>query len=261
MFQTSVLASGSKGNAILIRTDKTKLLYDAGLSGKRIFEAINKLQLNQHRIAGLILSHEHSDHSKGVGVVCRNLNIPLYVTQKTFFECRAKLGNLPGGPRFFEPGKLFQIGDIVIYPFTSSHDAVDSCDFLFYKEGDNERKLGVVTDVGFPTKLMLKYLKNCSTIILESNHDMQMLMDGPYPWKLKQRVRSRHGHLSNVDAVKVVDEIMHEGLKNLILAHLSETNNTPEIAFENMNRFLTNNQYDVKLLVADQYEPTILVDI
>ncbi len=259
MFQTTVLASGSKGNAILIRTAQTKLLLDAGLSGKRILGFLDEVGLNPLHIQGIILSHEHSDHSYGVGVMCRKLNIPLYATRSTFSVCSGKLGKLPVGVHHFEPGTTFSIRDLEIHPFSSSHDAVDSCNFTFTNpEG---KKLAVVTDAGYPTKLMIEKIKCASTLILESNHDVKMLLDGPYPWDLKQRVRSRQGHLSNEQAVGVVNQVLHAEMKNLILAHLSETNNTPELARKSMEEFLSEIRHPVKLYVALQDRPTELVEV
>ncbi len=259
MFQTTVLASGSKGNAILIRTEKTKLLLDAGLSGKKIFGFIEQVRLAPQNIRGIILSHEHGDHSYGAGVVCRKLNIPLFATRPTYLACSHKIGKLPAGVQYIEPGKSFRIEDLEIHPFPSSHDAVDSCNFTFMNhEG---RKLAVVTDAGYPTKLMIERIKSASTLILESNHDVQMLLDGPYPWELKQRVRSRQGHLSNEQAVGVINQVLHPDLKNLILAHLSETNNTPEIARTTMESFLHDIRHPVKLYVALQDCPTELVEV
>ncbi len=259
MFQTTVLASGSKGNAILIRTDETKLLLDAGLSGKRIFAFIEQVNLAPQNIRGIVLSHEHSDHSFGVGVLCRKLRIPLFATKPTFHACSHKLGDLPLGVQFIEPGTSFHIGDIEVHPFSSSHDAVDSCNFTFTnREG---RKLAVVTDAGYPTKLMIERIKSSSTLILESNHDVKMLLEGPYPWELKQRVRSRQGHLSNEQAVGVINQVLHPDLNNLILAHLSETNNTPEIARKTMEDFLHEIRHPVKLYVALQDRPTQLIEV
>ncbi len=259
MFQTTVLASGSKGNAILIRTDQTKLLLDAGLSAKRLFGFIEQLRMTPGNIKGIILSHEHSDHSNGVGVLCRKLKIPLYATRPTFDACSHKVGNIPAGVHFIEPGSSIWIDDLEVHPFSSSHDAVDSCNFTFTnREG---RKLAVVTDAGYPTKLMIEKIKNASSLILESNHDVQMLLDGPYPWQLKQRVRSRQGHLSNEQAVGVLNQVLHAELKNLILAHLSETNNTPEIARKTMEDYLNEIRHPVKLFVALQDQPTELIEV
>jgi len=150
------------------------------------------------------------------------------------------------------------IGDILIHPFRSSHDAADSCNFRL--EHDH-RSLGIVMDLGYYTKLTVSTLQSINTLILESNHDIQMLMDGPYEPNLKQRIKSEHGHLSNEQAVGLLTQVIHPGLKNLVLAHLSEINNHPELAHKVMNDYLQSIRSDICLIMADQYNHTRLVDI
>ncbi len=261
MFQTSVLASGSKGNAVLIRTDETAVLLDAGVAAKKLFLAMEALGVDRQSLRAVVVSHEHSDHTRGVGAISRLLKIPIYVNSATFDRCAHRIGHLRQPVHYFETGSTFRIGDLVIHPFSSSHDAVDSCNFTFMKEEEGERKLGVATDLGFTTSLAVNKLKQCTTLVLESNHDERMLMEGPYEWSLKQRIKSIKGHLSNVQAIGVIGQVMHGGLRNLILAHLSETNNKPELAYEAMNNFLQTIRSDVRLLVAEQNQHTPLLDI
>lgn len=261
MFQTAILASGSKGNSILIRTETTKVLLDAGLSGKRISTTIQALGLQDSRLQALIVSHEHNDHVGGAGVVCRKYKIPLYITEPTYQMVAARVGKVPLGTVFFEPGRQFTIGDIKITPFSSSHDVVDSCNFTFEKVGDSTRKLAVATDLGFSSRLLLTKFRNASTIILESNHDEEMLLRGPYPFHLKQRVKSRQGHLSNEQAVGIISQVIHPGLKNLVLAHLSEQNNTPDIARQVMEFYLKAINYELNLFISLQNQPTPIMDI
>jgi len=259
MFQTAVLASGSKGNAGLVRTSRVTVLVDAGVSLKRIREAIAGLYPRPPRIDAVILSHEHSDHLLSVGAVCRADNAVLYITQPTYMVARPRLGKLPRGFTHFVPGTAFQLEDLVVEPFASQHDAVDHCNFVFHV-GD-ERKLGLATDVGFASRLLETRLTDCTTLILESNHDMKMLMEGPYPWQVKQRIRSRQGHLSNEQAVGVLTKVLHPGLRNLVLAHLSETNNAPELARKASAGFLATVRHTCNLLVAEQGGPTPLLDV
>ncbi|PKN78259.1 MAG: MBL fold metallo-hydrolase [Candidatus Cloacimonetes bacterium HGW-Cloacimonetes-1] len=261
MFQTTVIASGSKGNCVFVRTDTTAILLDAGIAVKRIFASLEQLKINPLDIQAVILSHEHSDHSQSVGSVARTLKIPLFVTQDTLQQGREKLGKLYDYVRHFRPGITFELGDIIIHPFSSSHDAIDSCNFTFHKKGIADVKLGVATDLGYPSKLSTMHLNHCTTLILESNHDIQMLMEGPYEWFLKQRVKSIQGHLSNEQAVGVISQVMHPGLKTLILAHLSETNNTPALAEQTMRNYLQTIRSDIRLLVAHQHIHTPLFDI
>lgn len=261
MFQTSVLVSGSKGNSLLVRSDETAVLLDAGVPGKTILTALDSLNVARESIKAILVSHEHSDHVKGVGVVARALGIPVFMNEDTFMSCSHRLGKLPWEPVFFETGRTLQIGDLMVHPFSASHDAADGCNFTFRRIGDEERKLGVATDLGYPSSLTVEKLKHCTTLVLESNHDLNMLMNGPYDWDLKNRVKSRHGHLSNEQAVGLISQIMHPGLDNLILAHLSETNNHPDIAYKAMKDHLDELRRDLKLLVASQYEHTPLINI
>jgi phosphoribosyl 1,2-cyclic phosphodiesterase len=261
MFQTSVLASGSKGNSILIKTESTHLLLDVGLSGKKIISLLESIDVDPQMLDAVIVSHEHSDHVSGVGVICRRFNIPLYITHLTYSVCCHGIGKLPAGVKYFETGKEFTIGDIVIKAFPSSHDVIDGSNFIFWKKGDVNRKLTVATDLGYSSNLMLHNVKESTSIILESNHDVKMLLNGPYPPHLKQRIKSRQGHLSNEQAVGVMTQVLHSGLKNLILVHLSEKNNLPELAEKIMSDFLKEVKYDLNLLVSSQYEATGLIDI
>ncbi|MCF7858759.1 MAG: MBL fold metallo-hydrolase [Candidatus Cloacimonetes bacterium] len=261
MFQTSVLASGSKGNSILIRTERTKLLIDAGLSGKKIFEFIQSIKLDINKLQGVVASHEHSDHIKGAGIICRKFNIPLFITKSTYSACKDRIGNLTSGLVFFENGSTFQIGDIIVRAFQSSHDVIDGSNFTFSKVGDKTRKLSIATDLGFSSKLMLNQLEDSTSIILESNHDIKMLLEGTYPPHLKQRIKSNQGHLSNDQAVGVVSKVVHQGLKNIILAHLSEENNLPEKAEQLMRDYLNSINHEVELIVASQYKSTKLIDV
>ncbi len=261
MLQTAVLASGSKGNCILVRTAQTTILIDAGISVKRIFAALQALNLNYENISAVVVSHEHSDHISSIGAVSRTLKIPIYITKATLTSCRNRLGNTYDRLAFFRIGESFKIRDIVIHPFYSSHDAIESCNFVFSADMYPDTKLALVTDVGFATNLLINRLQNCSTLILESNHDEKMLLDGPYDWHLKQRIRSIQGHLSNVQAVGVVSQIMHPGLRNLVLAHLSEVNNHPELALQTMKKYLEMIKSDTRLYLSDQYSHTELINV
>ncbi len=262
MFQTSVLVSGSKGNSVLVRTGETAVLLDSGVSAKTIFAALDQLGMDRNELRAVLVSHEHSDHTRGIGVLARKLKIPIFINEGTLCQCAHRIGNLPGGVQYFETGRSFSIRDLVIHPFASSHDAADSCNFTFMREGDSdERKLGVATDLGFPTVLAVNRLKHCTTLVLESNHDMHMLMEGPYDWALKQRIKSINGHLSNDQAVGVLSQVMHHGLQNLILAHLSEINNDPALALQTMQDYLQTIRSEIRLFVAGQHQHTPLLNV
>jgi phosphoribosyl 1,2-cyclic phosphodiesterase len=261
MFRTAVIASGSKGNCVLVTSDETAVLVDVGIAARRVWSALENLRFDRNRIAGILVSHEHGDHISGVGAVSRSLHVPVYITRDTYMACRHRLGNLHDRLVFITAGETFTLGDMVIHPFSSPHDAVDSCNFTISGAAFPERKLAIATDVGYQSRLLTTHLANCTTLILESNHDLQMLKDGPYDWNLKQRILSNHGHLSNLDAVGVISQVIHSGLKNLILAHLSEVNNLPDLAEQTMRSFLCSVNSDTRLLVADQYTHTDFIDI
>ncbi len=261
MFQTSVLASGSKGNSILIRTESTKILLDAGLSGRKVTNFIQSIKLDENKMDAVVISHEHSDHIRGAGIICRKFQIPLYISEATYQACYQRLGKLTAGVIHFSNGSQFTIGNIEIRAFQSSHDVVDGSNFTFKKTGDETRKLAVATDLGFSSHLMITQLKNSTSIILESNHDVNMLINGSYPPHLKQRIKSKQGHLSNKQAVDVIKKVYHSGLNNIILAHLSEENNLPAKAEKLMWQYLNEKDKNIELIVASQYESTKLIDI
>lgn len=261
MFQVGVIASGSKGNSLVVRTGRGALLLDAGLTGKKILLGLEELGVLEGEIKAVVVSHEHSDHIKGAGIISRKLEIPLYISEGTYAASAHKLGKLQSGVEFFLPGKSFEIEDIEVIPFASSHDAIESSNFVFRQAGNREGKLGVATDCGYFSRLMKERLTSCSTLVLESNHDEKMLLEGPYPWELKQRVKGRTGHLSNTQAVSVVSQIIHPGLKQLVLAHLSEENNCPQIARDCMQSYLEMIQHDLDLYVASQHSIIELLDI
>jgi len=261
MFQVGIIASGSRGNSLVIRSDKGAILVDAGLTGKRIISVLGLMGISPEELLGVVISHEHSDHISGAGIICRKLNIPLYISPDTYACSSAKIGKLNKGVFFFEHGKIFTIGDIYINPFASSHDAVESSNFIIWQAENSDAKLGIATDCGYLTRLMKERLQNCTTLILESNHDEIKLLEGPYPWHLKQRVKSRQGHLSNRQAVSVISQVIHPGLKKLILAHLSEQNNTPELAESEMKRYLSMVNHELDLYIASQHTKINLLDI
>ncbi len=261
MFQTSVLASGSKGNCILVRSDSAKILIDAGLSGIKIWNAMDSLGLIKEKVDCLFISHDHSDHVKGAGIVARKLMIPIYITEETYLRSENKLGDVDKNLKHFEVGDSIIINDLVVETFPSSHDAVDSCNFIVRQVDNDKAKLAICTDLGYSTRVTLNRIAGCTSIIIESNHDEMMLHNGPYPWDLKQRIRSNKGHLSNKQAVGVINSILHGDLRNVILAHLSEENNTPELAEKTTRDYLESVRFQGNLYIAEQYNPLPLIDI
>jgi phosphoribosyl 1,2-cyclic phosphodiesterase len=242
-----MLASGSKGNAIYISDGNTALLIDAGLSGVNIERRLASRELSPHDLQGIIVSHEHSDHIQGVGVLSRRFKLPVYISRKTA-EAASQIGK-PYDSVFFECGTTFQINNVTIHPFSTSHDASDPAGFSIQSNG---LKLGIATDLGTASSVVKQHLKGCSALILEANHDRDMLIDGPYPWPLKQRIQSRSGHLSNDTSRTLLEELVHDKLQYVILAHLSETNNTPRKAQSTFEPMLKS--AGVQLHVAAQAE-------
>lgn len=224
-----VLASGSRGNCIHISSDDTAVLLDAGLSGKEIERRMRLRGLSPENITAIVVSHEHQDHVQGVGVLSRRYRLPVFMTSGTAAAAAPQIRRIEA-PVSICCGKFFRIGSLTFTPFSTSHDAEDPCAFTVESAGI---KIGIATDLGFATTLVKEHLKECRLLILEANHDPEMLMNGPYPWPLKQRIHGRSGHLSNSDSARLLREIRHSGLEHVILAHLSQTNNTPEkAAFE-----------------------------
>ncbi|MDA8403537.1 MAG: MBL fold metallo-hydrolase [Desulfobacteraceae bacterium] len=235
------LASGSKGNSIYISNGETAILIDAGLSGIEIERRLKSRNIPITSLDAIIVSHEHADHIQGVGVLARRHNLPVYLSPQTA-TASAQLGDIPH-VRHFSCGMTFAINTLAIRPFSISHDASDPAGFTI---GSNGQKIGIATDLGIATAMVKTHLKDCRCLVLEANHDLHMLEHGPYPWPLKQRIKSRTGHLSNESSRELLMEVLHDGLSHVILGHLSETNNTPETAL----RVVTEALIDTRLTVT-----------
>jgi phosphoribosyl 1,2-cyclic phosphodiesterase len=248
-----ILASGSKGNAIFISSGDTSLLIDAGLSGIEIERRLKLRGFDPKNLDAILVSHEHSDHIQGVGVLSRRYKLPVYINSKTRKAAVSQLGNLYDFKKF-ECGSMFTLNDLSIHPFSISHDAEDPCGFTVNQNGT---KIGIATDLGIATSMVKEHLKGCTLLILEANHDEGMLINGPYPWPVKQRIKSRTGHLSNAASKTLLNELQHDGLKHVMLAHLSETNNTPQKAVNEVGQALT--RCKPRLDVASQDECGVLL--
>jgi len=224
------------------------VLVDVGLSGREIRRRLKTIGVHGENLDAIVVSHEHSDHTRGLRVLSNEFNLPVYINYDTLSSVHGK--EIKGKIREFESGNPFAIGGLSFQPFSVPHDAVDP---VGYTIKYRDLKIGIATDLGFATKLVIERLKDCDLLILESNHDEEMLKSGPYPWVLKQRVMSRQGHLSNNQAGTLIKEVYHEGLKHIILFHLSETNNRPEKAGEGVNFLFKNNKYHpIHVLLAMQ---------
>lgn len=220
-----LLASGSKGNAVYIENAGTHLLIDAGLSGKALTLRLAELGVDPSQLDALLVSHEHSDHCQGIGPLARRYDLPVVVHPETL-NALPKLGRIDQLITF-DVGQVLSIGAVTIATFPTAHDA--ACPVGYTVTGA-EGKVGLATDLGLATRLVVDQLQHCRVLIVETNHDQQMLRDGPYPWPVKQRIKSRLGHLCNEGAGELVRAVDWQGLEAIFLAHLSETNNCPDLA-------------------------------
>ncbi|SDZ65447.1 Phosphoribosyl 1,2-cyclic phosphodiesterase [Evansella caseinilytica] len=256
----SVLASGSTGNAIYVETKKQRLLVDAGLSGKKIEQCFAQIDVSPGDLNGILVTHEHSDHIKGVGILARRYSLPIYANAKTWQAMERELGEIPVDQRFhLEIGETKAFGDMDVETFGVSHDAAEPMFFTFHHGG---RKLAIVTDTGYVSERIKGVTKEANTFVFESNHDMDMLRMGKYPWNVKRRILGDEGHVSNVDAGLALADILTDTPANIYLAHLSLDNNMKELARMTVQQTLEENGYEVgkqiKLFDTDPATPTKL---
>jgi phosphoribosyl 1,2-cyclic phosphodiesterase len=275
----SVLGSGSRGNCALVSSTSTRILVDAGLSGRETFKRLRGLGERTEDISAILITHEHSDHVAGLERLATKLNVPVYLTEGTHHAWnRAVRDGLPGGVRrdkqidkdkakdkdagkapnlpkseHFFAGRSFRIGDIEVSPFTIPHDAADPVGFTFRAEGI---KIGFATDLGYMPVSVRNHLRGSTVLLIESNHDVERLRFGPYPWSVKQRVMSRVGHLSNEALAEFFSNDYDGVAEYVILAHLSEQNNHPEIARASAEQALRGRQglWNNRVLLAAQTE-------
>jgi len=238
--QIHVLASGSSGNSIYFQLGQTRLLVDAGISTRRIERSLAEIGVKAGEIDALLITHEHTDHIKGLDVLARKYQMPVYAQSKTW-EMIACRGNLPSGCRR-ELADSLDIGGVRVEPFSISHDAVDPVGFCFYHRN---YKCTVVTDLGVVTKNVEDALAYADAVVLESNHDTLMLENGPYPRFLKQRIKGASGHLSNHDAARALVSIPRKERMHVFLAHLSQQNNHPDLAENTVTGILSGHGCEV----------------
>jgi phosphoribosyl 1,2-cyclic phosphodiesterase len=257
LVRVCLLASGSKGNALFIEAGATKLVVDAGLSANELLKRLAGIGVEGAELAGILISHEHADHIRGAGTLARKLKIPVLISYPTHRESAVSFKRTQVVE--FESGYPFSFQDLLIDPFPITHDAADPVGFLIESR---EGRLGIATDLGIATRLVQEKLRDCRALVLESNHDEEMLQNGPYPWHLKQRIKSRHGHLSNNDSAALLDEIIHAGLEGVLLAHLSEVNNDPAVALQ-VTRTMLDKQSACapRLIVGCQYQASEVLTI
>ena len=260
------IASGSSGNCTYVGSECTHLLVDVGISGKRAESGLNSLGLSGRDVDGILITHEHADHVAGLGVFARKFDIPIYGTKGTLDAIRSmkQIGDI--APDLFceiRADEKFIIKDLTVNPMKISHDAAQP---VAYRISYGNKKVGICTDLGVYNDYTVDCLRGMDAVLIEANHDVNMLQVGPYPYYLKQRILSDRGHLSNENSGKLLSRILHDGLKEIILGHLSKENNLPELAYEavRLEINLGDNPYkasDFKLSVAKRDDVSRVVEI
>ncbi len=259
----SVLASGSTGNAIYIETERTSLLIDVGITGKQAEAALLEIGADPARLAAILVTHEHVDHIKGVGVLARRFNIPIYANQKTWVELNSQIGTIKEEQRqFFEVGEIREFEDLVVQSFGISHDAAEPMGFCFYH---GNKKLSVATDLGYVSSRIKETIRGADAYIFEANHDIEMLRMSQYPWNIKRRILSDVGHLSNDAAGEALCDVLDGRAERVFLAHLSKENNMMELARLTVKNILEEKGLkvgdDVHLRETFPHRPTRLEEV
>ncbi len=258
------IASGSSGNCIYAGTDDCHLLLDAGISGKRIEAGLNEIGLKTSEMDGVMITHEHSDHIKSLGVIARRYGLPMYATQGTidYIKENHSIGEVDSS--LFHavlPEVPFRIGDMTITPISTSHDAADPVAYIMRKE---QKSMAVITDLGKYDENIVDRLQGLDVLLLEANHDVHMLEVGVYPYYLKQRILGEKGHLSNELSGQLLGRVLHDRFKKVVLGHLSKENNYPQLAYESVKAEVTlaDNPYkgsDFPIEVAKRDEVSELI--
>lgn len=256
MFNFCSLYSGSSGNSLFVESENTKLLVDAGVSSKKIEEALANLEIDPTSIDGILITHEHSDHVQGLGTFAKKFNLPVFVNEKTLDAMPKQKEKISEkNIKLFNINEKFEIGDLKVKPFSIPHDAANPCGFNIFKD---DKKISIATDIGHMTNGILKNLEDSIFIMLESNYDPEVLKYSKYPYQLKTRIAGPDGHLSNELAGKIISYLLNSGLKQAVLGHLSKQSNFPELAYKTVIDEIMCTKYDensLKLSVASRDIP------
>ena len=256
------LYSGSSGNSLLVSTENTNILIDAGVSSKKIESALTGLNVDPSQIDGILITHEHTDHIQGLGTFAKKFDLPVYVNQKTLDAMPKQKEKISEkNIKLIKIEEKFEINDLKIKPFAIPHDAANPCGFCIFKDN---KKMSIATDIGHITNGILKNLEDSLFVLLESNYDPEVLMYSKYPYPLKNRIKGPIGHLSNQDAGKTISCLLHSGLKQAMLGHLSKESNFPELAYKTVVEDLIANNYDensLNLYVAKRDEQSKIINI
>lgn len=237
------LYSGSSGNSLYVGSPTTNILIDAGLSGKKIVNSLNEIGISPKAIDALLVTHEHIDHIRGIGVLSRMFDIPIYANSITWESMKNHIGKIKEhNVKLIDIGESFIIGDIEVKSYDTPHDAAAPVGYCFFNK---DRKVSIATDIGHMSDSVLSSIKDSDLVLLESNHDVEMLKFGPYPYILKRRILSDIGHLSNDDAGKAILKLMGSKFMTVVLGHLSQQNNYPELAYRTVLSILEENGINI----------------
>jgi phosphoribosyl 1,2-cyclic phosphodiesterase len=248
-----MLGSGSAGNCALLSTNHCRILIDGGLSARQIVTRLEQCGIALSQLDGVLLTHEHGDHVCGLEVLCRKFAIPIYCNAQTADAIRCESLAEHRNWRIFRTGAEFTICDILVQTFPVPHDAVEPVGYAFHA---GNRGLGFITDLGYPTKLLVERLREVHTLVIETNHDEKLLQADPHrPWPVKQRIMSRHGHLSNAAAASVIEQLLPGKIERVVLGHLSRDCNTPALASGAVHAQIERNgRDDLEVFCAGQNE-------
>jgi phosphoribosyl 1,2-cyclic phosphodiesterase len=257
----SPLCSGSSGNASFVEAGGVRLLVDAGVPARRMKELMDMIDIAPDTLSAILVTHEHSDHVSGVGVLSRRYDLPVFAAAECWEHMPKSIGEIaPKNVRVFEPDRDFYLKQLCVHPFSTPHDAAHAVGYTFVHDG---KKLSIMTDIGHVSNVMLDAVAYSDLILLEANHDVDMLKAGSYPYPLKMRILSSHGHLCNEDAGLVLQKLHARGVKNAILGHLSQENNTPELALVTVQSVLESAGLleSMFVTVADRFQPCGLFEL
>ncbi|QKY70805.1 MBL fold metallo-hydrolase [Lentibacillus sp. CBA3610] len=255
----SVLASGSTGNAFYIESDKEKLLIDAGLSGKQMDRLFREVAVDPASLTGILVTHEHSDHIKGLGIIARKYNLPIYANEKTWHAMENAIGNVSLDQKFhFGMEEVKTFGDIDVESFGVSHDAAEPMFFTFRNDG---KKVALVTDLGYVSERIKRTVEDADAYIFEANHDVGMLRMGRYPWNVKRRILSDSGHVSNEDCGLALGDLISNRTNRIYLAHLSQDNNMKDLARMSVDNILKERGINLDICDTDPKNPTALYEV
>ena len=257
MLKFCSLYSGSSGNSSLVQSKNINILIDAGVSGKKIVDALASINVGIENVSAILITHEHIDHTQSIATLSKKYDIPVYANKKTWEAMQNKKDKISDkNICYFNNNKTFTLNDITILPFDIPHDAANPCGFTI---SDSESKVSIATDIGHMTTSILDNIKNSNFLLLEANYEPDVLKCSSYPFHLKERIASPVGHLSNIEAGKTINYLADFGVKNIMLGHLSKENNFPELAYKSVLEQIENKE--LILNVASRFEPSEFFEV